>query len=327
MKISISRCSWLLACAAGCVSAGSSAAPYPERTVKVIVPFATGGGTDIMGRVLSEKLTTSLGKSFVVENRPGGGAMIGADLVAKSPPDGYTLLLGTSAELTISPALYGREPYNPATDFWPIALLGVSPVLLIANLKFPGNDVRELIALAKARPGQLTFASGGTGTNPHLAGELLRILTGINMVHVPYRGGGPAQTAIIGGEVDLAFTPIAVTLAHLKNRQVKALAVISPKRSPLVPDVPSAGEQGLTNYEAVTWYGLFVPAQTPKDVVDTLRASVAKAFREKEIQARLESLGIEIGSVDQGGEVLVARIKSELATWRRVIKEAGIKAE
>jgi len=302
-------------------------AAYPERTVRVIVPFAAGGGTDIMGRVLSERLTNSLGKSFVVENRPGGGAMIGADLVAKSPPDGYTLLLGTSAELTISPALYGREPYSPATDFWPVALLGVSPIILIANLKFPGSDVRDVVKMAKARPGKLTFASGGTGTNPHLAGELLKIIAGVDMVHVPYRGGGPEQTAIIGGEIELGFTTIASTAAHLKSKQVKALGVITQKRSPLLPDVLSVGEQGIANYETVTWFGLFVPSQTPRDVVETLRLAVDKALREKEMQTRLEGLGIEIGSVEQGGDVLVNRIKSESAMWRRVIKESGIKAD
>lgn len=310
-----------------CSTSSWAATPYPERPVRVIVPFATGGGTDIMGRVLSERLTVSLGKPFVVENRPGGGAMIGAEVVAKAPADGYVLLLGTSAELTISPSLYGRDPYNPVTDFIPIAMLGVSPAILIANLKFPGNSVRELVALAKANPGKFTFSSGGTGTNPHLAGELMKILAGINMIHVPYRGGGPAQTAIIGGEVDLAFTTIATTAAHLKAKQVKALAVISQKRSPLVPEVPSVAEQGIPNYEVVTWFGLFAPAQTPKDVIDTLRAAVDKALREKEMQTRLDLLGIEIGSVEQGGDVLINRIRSELAMWRRVIKEAGIKAE
>jgi tripartite-type tricarboxylate transporter receptor subunit TctC len=185
----------------------SMAAPIPERPARVIVP-SHGGGTDIMGRVLSERLTSSLGKSFVVENRPGGGAMIGAELVAKSPPDGYTLLLGTSRSSRSRPRCTGADPYNPATDFWPVALLGVSPAILIANLKFPGNDVRDLIKMAKARPGKLSFASGGTGTNPHLAGELLKILAGIDMVHVPYRGGGPNRSPSSAAKSTLGLPPL-----------------------------------------------------------------------------------------------------------------------
>ena len=313
-----------LSCASANLLAASA---YPEKAVRVIVPFATGGGTDIMGRVFSERLTTALGKSFVVENRPGGGAMVGAEVVAKAPPDGYTLLLGTSAELTISPSLYDRDPYNPATDFYPVALLGVTPVILIANLKFPGNDIRDLIAMAKARPGKISYGSGGSGTNPHFAGELLKILTGINMVHVPYKGGGPEQVAIIGGEVEVGFTTIATTAAHLKSKQVKGLAVIAQKRSPLVPDVPSVGELGFPNYEVVTWFGLFTPANTPKDVIDTLRGVIDKSLREKEVQNRLETVGVEPGSVELGGESLVNRIKTESAFWRRLIKESAIKAE
>ena len=303
------------------------AASYPERPVRMIVPFSPGGGTDIIGRVLAQSFTESLGKQFIVDNRPGGGAMIGANLVAKSTPDGHTLLVGTSAELTISPSLYGAAPYNPVTDFIPVALLGVSPVVLVASPKFGGKDVRDIVSRAKANPGKLAVANGGTGTAPHLAGELMKSITGADYILVPYKGAGPALTDLMGGQVELSFTTIASGLGHIKSNRIKAIAVISPKRSPLLPDVPAVAEQGLANFEAVTWFGLFTPAKTGKDVIGVLRTATDKALRDKSMQTRLESLGIEPGSVDQGGEVLTTRIRTELARWSKVVKAAGIKGE
>jgi tripartite-type tricarboxylate transporter receptor subunit TctC len=305
----------------------AGAAPYPDRAVRLVVPFAPGGGTDVVGRVLSQRLGALLGQSFVVDNRPGAGAMIGAEFVAKAPPDGYTLLLGSSAELTISPALYRRDPYDSANSFTPIALLGSSPAILVANPKFPGNDIRDVVAYARANPGKLSFGSGGAGTPPHLAGELLKSVAGIDMVHIPYKGGGPLEAALMGGEVEIGFTTIASTQAQLKSGAVKALGVIAARRTPLVPDAPAAGELGLKDYEVVTWYGLFAPAGTPAPVLEALKGATAQALQDKEVQATLARLGIEAGTVDQGGEVLRSRIRNELATWRRVIKAAGISVE
>ncbi len=302
-------------------------AAYPERTVRVVIPFAPGGGTDITGRVLAEKLTEALGKTFLVDNRPGAAASLGADLVAKATPDGYTVLVGTSAEMTIVPMLYARTPYNPATDFWPVALLGTSANILLANTKLPAKDVRELISHAKANPGKLTFGSGGTGTSPHLSGELLKTMAGIEMTHIPYKGSGPAQTELMGGHVDLVFSTVPAATPLVKANRVKALGVTSAKRWPLLPEVPTMEEQGLPGYEAVTWFALFVPAKTPKDVIETLRTATGKVLRDKDVQTRLEGLGVEAGSTELGGAVLQQRIKSELSRWGRVIKEAGLKTE
>jgi tripartite-type tricarboxylate transporter receptor subunit TctC len=308
-------------------SAGAFGASYPERPVRMIVPFSPGGGTDIIGRVLAERFTEGFGRQFIVDNRPGGGAMIGANLVAKATPDGHTLLVGTSAELTISPAIYGSAPYDPVKDFVPVALLGVSPVVLVAHPKFPANDVREIISRAKANPGKLAIANGGTGAAPHLAGELLKSIAGVDYIMVPYKGAGPALTDVMGGQVELSFTTIASVLPHIRSNRIKPIAVIATKRSTLLPDVPAVVEQGVANYEAVTWFGLFTPAGTPREIVATLRTATDKALRDKAMQTRLESLGIEPGSVDQGGSILSARITTELARWTKVVKTAGIKGE
>ncbi len=300
---------------------------YPDRPVRVIVPFPPGGGTDVVGRVLAEKLGDLLGKQFVVENRPGAGAMLGADQVAKAAPDGHTILVGTSAELTISPVLFASVPYKPAADFTPIALLGVSPVILLANPKFPADDLRGVIAQYRAAPDKVTVASGGSGTAPHLAAELFKSIAAKNLVIVPYKGAAKSLRDLIGGQVDLAFSTIASALPHVSNKSIKALAVMSPRRSALLPDVPSSAEQGLEEVQAVTWFGLFVPAATPKDVVETLRGAVGKALADRNLQERFEKLAIEIGSVQDGGDALQRRIATELERWKRVVAEAGIKAQ
>jgi tripartite-type tricarboxylate transporter receptor subunit TctC len=319
---------WLTALALGFASfGGAMAAPYPDHPVKLIVPYAPGGGADVLGRVLAQHLGNSLGQTFIVDNRPGGGAMIGADMVAKATPDGYTLLLGSSGELTISPGLYNREPYDPVNAFVPVSLLGSSPAILVANLKYPGKNLNDVIAYAKANPGKLSFGSGGTGTPPHLAGELLKNVAGIDIVHIPYKGGGPLESALLSGEVEIGFTTIASTQAQLRAGQVKALSVISQKRTSLLPDVPSAGEQGLKGYEVLTWYGLFAPANTPEPVVQALRGAVSKALADKEFLKSLERLGIELGTVEQREDVIRTRIKTELASWRALLKKANITAQ
>lgn len=308
-------------------AAAHAAEAYPERPVRMIVPFAPGGGTDIVGRVLAGRFTERFGTQFVVDNRPGGGAMIGANLVAKATPDGHTLLVGTSAELTISPSLYGKAPYDPVKDFVPIALLGVSPVVIVAHPKLEVKDVGEIIARAKANPGKLPIANGGTGAAPHLAGELLKSIAGVDYIMVPYKGAGPALTDVMGAQVELAFTTVASALPHIRSGRIKPIAVVAAKRSPLIPDVPSVADQGIADYEAVTWFGLFTPAGTRSEVVQALRAASDSALQAQPIRARLESLGIEPGSVAQGGEALSTRIRTELARWNKVVKAAGIKVD
>ena len=314
----------LLVLAAALAGPCQIAAAYPDRPVRVIVPFPPGGGTDVVGRVLSEKLSEILGKQFVVENRPGAGAMLGADLVAKAGPDGHTILVGTSAELTISPALFSAVPYRPALDFAPIALVGVSPVILLAHPSFPGNDLRDVIALHKASPARYSVASGGSGAAPHLAAELFRSLAAKDITIVPYKGAADSLRDLIGGQVDLGFSTIASALPHVVNKSIKALSVTSPRRSTLLPEVPTSAEQGLAELEAVTWFGLFVPAAVPADVATVLRTATAQALADHALQQRMQQLAVEIGSVEDGGEVLTRRIAAELERWKRVVAAAGI---
>lgn len=309
------------------IASVSAFAAYPDKPVRVIVGFAPGGGSDIVARAISQQLSETLGGSFVVENRAGAGAMLGADLVAKAPADGYTLLLGTSAEMTISPPLYGRMPYRPAEDFVPIALLGVSPAILVANPAFAGNDIRDVITEARKNPGKLTIASGGAGTAPHLAAEQLKTVANIDFVIAQYKGAGPSQTDAMAGHVPLVFSTIASALPHIKSKRLKPLGVIASKRSALLPDVPSADELGLKNYAAVTWFGLFAPAGTPSDVIERLRRGVEKALKDAKLRANFETLGIEPAAIEDSGEILRQRIAEELANWTRVIRAAGIKAE
>jgi tripartite-type tricarboxylate transporter receptor subunit TctC len=326
----MTRCRSLLGSLLVALAIAATVAPasaYPDRPVRVVVPFPPGGGTDVVGRVVAEKLSDLLGKQFVVENRPGAGAMLGADQVAKAAPDGHTILVGTSAELTISPALFANVPYKPATDFIPIALLGVSPVVLLANPKFPADDLRGVIAQYQAAPDKVSVASGGSGAAPHLAAELFKSIAAKNLVIVPYKGAADSLRDLIGGQVDLSFSTVASALPHVTNKSIKALAVMSRKRSALLPEVPTSAEQGLPEVDVVTWFGLFVPAATPADVVQQLRGAVATALADRALQERFAQLAVEIGPVEEGGAVLQQRIATELERWKRLVAEAGIKVQ
>ncbi|HUA53952.1 MAG TPA: tripartite tricarboxylate transporter substrate binding protein [Candidatus Sulfotelmatobacter sp.] len=309
------------------LDAGAAHAAYPERPVHIVVPFPPGGGTDVIARVLAQKLSAGFAQQVVVENRPGAGAMIGADHVAKALPDGYTLLLGTSAELTISPGLYDNVPYDPVADFAPIDLLGTTPIVLVAHPTFPANRLDTLIEQARQSPGRIAIGSGGQGAAPDLAAELLRRLTGIDVIIVPYKGAGDALTDVVAGQVGATFTTVAGALPLTRSGSIKALAIIAAQRSTLMPDVPSAAEQGVPDYEVVTWFGLFAPAKTPHAVIDTLATAVAAAMRDPEIAARLVKLGIEPSAAAPDGEGLRRRIATEAARWRRLIHDAGIKPE
>jgi tripartite-type tricarboxylate transporter receptor subunit TctC len=302
----------------------SCAQQYPSEPVHIVVGFSPGGGTDVMARIMAQMLAGKLGGSFVVINKPGAGAMIGADFVAKSAPDGYTLLLGTSAELTISPPLYGNAPYDPVKSFVPIAFLGASPAILLSNPDFQAKNILDVIAQAKKAPGTLTIATGGTGTAPDLAAQQLKILENINFTIVPYKGAGPSQSDAVAGHVPLVFSTIASALPMILGNELKPLAVISQKRSPLVPDVPSVMESGLKDYSAVTWFGLFAPAGTAPEVVATLRRGVEAIEQEPDVKEQFAKLGVESASPADAPDALTQRIEAELAHWSQIIAKAGI---
>ncbi|MES2186160.1 MAG: tripartite tricarboxylate transporter substrate binding protein [Pseudomonadota bacterium] len=302
-------------------------AAYPDKPVRMVVGFAPGGGSDIVARLFAQRLGDALGGSFVVENKAGAGAMLGAEYVAKAPPDGYTLLVGTSAEMTISPPLYKRMPYRPDADFVPIALLGISPAILVANMDYAGKDLRDVVAEAKRSPGKLTIASGGAGTAPHLAAEQLKILAGIDFAIAQYKGAGPSQADAVAGHVPLVFSTIASALPLIQGKRLKPMAVISPQRSTLLPEVPSTAELGFKNYAAVTWFGLFAPEHTPPAVVDALRKAVDQSLADPAVRGKLEAMGVEPSKPEEGGEALRKRVTAELANWTKVIKAAGITAQ
>jgi len=302
-------------------------AQYPAKPVKLVVPFAPGGGTDILGRILAERLADALGKSFVVENRPGGAATLGAELVARSDPDGYTLLFGTSAELTIAPSLRSNIRYNPVSDFLPVSMIGSTPAILLASNTFPAKNLKEIIAMARQNPGRVTFASGGSGTAPHLAGELLREMAGIDMQHVPYKGSGPAQSDLIGGHVNLMFSTVAPSIAIVHTNKAQAIAVTSAKRSSALPAVPTIAELGYPGYDVSIWYGLFAPSKTPSEIVFALRGAIEKLIQEKPFLDRLQTLGIDASPPEERGNAAAVRIGHEIEKWARIIRNANIQTQ
>jgi tripartite-type tricarboxylate transporter receptor subunit TctC len=306
---------------------GAQAEQYPSEPVHIVVGFAPGGGTDVMARIMAQMLSSKLGGSFVVLNKPGAGAMLGADYVAKSAADGYTLLLGTSAELTISPPLYGNATYDPTIAFAPIAFLGTSPAILLSNPNFPANTIGDVIALAKKSPGELTMATGGTGTPPDLAAHQLKLIENLNYTIVPYKGAAPSQSDAVAGHVPLVFSTVASALPLILGNELKPLAVISQKRSSLVPDVPSVAEAGLKDYTAVTWFGLFAPAGTPPEIVTALRRAVEAIEQDTAVKTQFAKLGVESASSDDTPAALTQRIKAEQANWTQVIEQAGIKIQ
>ena len=299
-------------------------AGYPERAAKVIIPFAPGGGTDVVGRLIADRLTRGTGQTFVPENRPGANAAIGANLVAKAPPDGYTLLLGTSAELTMVPRINPATPYNPLADFIPIALLGSTANILLASNAAPFKDVGELIAHAKSNPGKLSYGSGGMG--PYLTGELFKWMAGVSITSISYQGTGPAHNDLLGGHLPMMVSTVPAAAPLVKAGRVKALAVTSARRTAQLAEVPTLAEQGLAGYEASTWFGLFVPANTPREAVDYLRSAVDRILDDKDVQRQMADLGIEVSTAENRG-TLRARMEADLAKWERLIKETGIKPQ
>jgi tripartite-type tricarboxylate transporter receptor subunit TctC len=301
-------------------------APYPNHPVRIVVPFPAGGTTDILARAVAQKLTETLGQSFVVENRAGAGGNIGADLVAKSPPDGYTMLMGTVGTHAINPSLYEKMPYDHVKDFVPVVLVAGVPNVLVVNPSVPAKSVQELIAYAKANPGKLNFASSGSGTSIHLSGELFKTMTGVQIQHVPYKGSAPALADLMGGQVQLMFDNLPSALPLIKAGKLRALGVTSLQRASALPDVPTVAESGLPGFEASSWFGLLAPAGTPKDVVAKINGDVAKWLATPEAKEKLAAQGAIVAS-GLTPEAFSRHIASETTKWQKVVKESGAKVE
>jgi len=298
---------------------------YPAKPVRIIIPFTSGAAADTVARLIAPKLTDAMGQPIVIENRPGAGGVLAADLVAKSAPDGYTLMMGSPGPLTINPVLLSKVPYDPARDFAPITLVAIVPSILLVNPSLPAKTVKELIALAKAKAGQLNFASAGNGSVPHLTGELFKLSAGIEAVHVPYKGSAPAITDMLGGRVSFFFDNIASGMPYVKSEKLRGLAVTSTSRSKLVPELPTMIEAGVPGFEAASWSALVAPAGTPEAIVTRLHAEVVKAVRQPEIGDRLRGLGTEVVANTPGE--FNAFMTAERAKWAKVIKSARITVE
>ena len=302
------------------VATSAFAQGYPSKPAKVIVPYPPGGPTDIVARVVSQKLSDQMGQQFIVENRPGAGGNIGAEAVAKGPADGYTLLVATTAH-AINPSLFKSLGYNLTKDFAPVSQLTSGPLVIVAHPSLPAKNVQELIALGKAKPGTLNYASSGNGQSTHLSAELFATMSGIKMNHIPYKGSAPALTDVMGGQASLMFDTMLSAMPHVKNGKLKAIAVTSAARSPAAPDVPTVAESGLPGYEAIAWNGLLVPAGTPTDVVAKLNAELKKALDAPEVKDRFSAQGF--GAAWNTREAFAKFIQSELDKWAKVVKVSG----
>lgn len=308
------------------VAAGSVAAQqYPSRPLRLIVPFAPGGSADFVARLVAQKLAESFGQQVVVDNRGGASGMIGNDLVAKSAPNGYTLTIGTLGPFAVNQSLFSRMPYDPVKDFAPITLTGVASHILVVHPSVPVRTVKDLIALARARPGQLTFASSGIGNATHLTGELFKVTARVDMVHVPYKGGGPAMSDLVGGQVSFSFASMPSALPHVRSGRLRAIAVGAGKRSPAIPELQTVAESGLPGFESQDWQGILVAAKTPSEIVARLNSELLRALEHQDLKAKLLVAGFEVRTSTP--EWFGDFIKSEAVKWAKVIKEAGIKAE
>jgi tripartite-type tricarboxylate transporter receptor subunit TctC len=301
----------------------SAFAAYPEKLVRIVVPFAPGGGTDLIARTLGTGMSQELGQSVIVENKPGGGTIIGTDAVAKSAPDGYTLLIATFAH-AVNPGLQPKLPYATDKAFAPVVLIGRSPNVLVVKSDSPYKTVQDVIAAAKAKPGKLNFASQGNGTSAHLAGELFKNLARVDLTHVPYKGAGPALTDLLGGQVDLMFGTAAAVTPFLQSGKLRALGVTTAERSPAFPNVPTIAESGVAGYAAESWYGLYAPAGTPPDVIAKLNAAAKKAVQSETFRKRAQEEGLII-SAGAPAE-LDTYVRGEEARWKKIVKENNITA-
>lgn len=300
-------------------------APYPSRPVRIIVPFPPGGPADVLARLVGDRLAQVLGKPFVVENKAGAGGNIGMEQGARAAPDGYTLTLAPVGNLTVAPALYEKLPYDPVKDFAPITVLASVPNVLIVHPSVPARTVAELVALAKAKPGSLNYASPGNGSIPHLAGELFKRMAGVDIVHVPFNGVAPATNAVLSGEVQMFFAQSSSALAQWRAGKVVALGVATPERIAAAPDLPTVAEQGFPDFAATSWYALVAPAGTPPPVIERLHAEIVRVLRESDVRQKIESLGAD--PVGNTPAEFAAMQRAETVRWTRVAKDANIHAD
>ena len=307
------------------LAAGSALAQaWPTRPISLVVPFPPGGTTDVLARALGEKLAKSLGQPVVIENRPGAGATLGADYVAKSKADGYTLLMG-AVHHTIATSVYKKLPYDFQKDFAPISTVAMVPNVLVVNAATPARDLAELVALAKAQPGKATYGSNGNGTAQHLIGTQFQNLTGTDLIHIPYKGSGPLATDLLGGQITMSFDTVTPVLPHIRSGKLRALAVTTGKRSPALPDVPTLDEAGLKGFNLGTWFGVLAPAATPKEVVSRLNADIVKIIESADFRKRMDDIGA--GPVGNSPDQMASQIREETEKFARLVKEAKVTIE
>jgi len=298
---------------------------YPAKPVRMLIAFAAGGTTDILGRLYGQKLSASTGQQFIVDNRTGAGGTIGTDIVVKSQPDGYTIKFGSTSSIAVSPNLYPKLPYDILRDLTPVAQVASAPILLAVHPSVPARTMRDLIALARAKPGQLTYASSGSGSSLHLCGEYLKYLPTIDLLHVPYKGAGLALPHLVAGQVQLLFSDMAPFVPYVKTGRLRILAVTTAERSKLYPDIPTIAESGAPGYDLTGWYGVLVPAGTPRPIIERLHGELMKAMHAPDMQERYVTLGLE--PVESTPEQFGTYIRAELAKWGDIIKRSGTRVE
>lgn len=311
--------------ASALVASTAHAQAYPTKSIRMIVGFPPGGGTDVVARVISQKLGEWYGQAVVVENRAGAAGAIGADVVAKSPPDGYTLIMGHANSHAISPNLVAKLPYDPIRDFAPVSYVGYVPNVLSLHPSVPAKNMKELVVLLKANPGKFTYASSGNGSSQHLSGEMFKLLAGVNIIHVPYKGSGDAIRDLLAGVVSMNFDTMPPVLPHIRDGKLRGLAISTPRRLAQLAEVPTFSEEGLTGFEILNWYGVMAPAATPKEIVSKLNADINRAMREPDVKARLEQVGTQLRELTP--EEFGAFMRSELAKYGKLIKDANIRLE
>lgn len=297
---------------------------YPTKSLRMVSPYPPGGGTDTLARLIGQKLSEALGQPVVVENRPGAGGVIGTEIVARSAPDGYTIMLASPSPIVVAPHLHKKLPYQPLKDLAPITMIAVVPAVLVVHPSLPAKSVKNVVSLAKSRPGQLTFSSSGNGGTGHLAGEMLKMMTGVDMVHVPYKGTGPAIIAVISGEVSMSFGNIISTLPHARSGRLLAVAVTTPKRSPVLPEVPAIAET-LPGYSAGPWYGVLAPAGIPSAILTRLNREIVSILRSSEVSQNLSNEGAD--PVGNTPLEFAAHLKAETERWGKVVRQAKMKIE
>ena len=301
----------------------ATAQAYPAKPIRWISPWPAGGANDIFSRAIGQRIGESLGQQVLVDNRPGAAGTIGSDIAAKAPADGYTLVMGSSPTHAIAPALYPALPYDPLRDFSAVTLVGSVPNVLVLHPSVPAKTVKEFIAVAKARPGKLNFASTGNGTSQHLSAELFKFMAGLDMVHIPYKGTAPALTELVAGQVDLAFENMPALIPHIQAGRLRALAVTTTKRSAVMPELPTIAEAALPGYDASVWFGVFAPVGTPRPVIDRLHGEILKALQTQDLKSRMIAMGTDVSGM--GPDDFSAYVRKEIPKWANLVKAAGVK--